>query len=257
MAGLLDTVSTLEVAGIAHAGAGHDVDAACRAALLIPQGWRVAVVAFADYPPEWAATPTLAGINYVPVPPDAPTWSRVNEAISAARVDADLVVFSIHWGPNMSVRPSPAFRRFARSVIDAGTDIFWGHSAHVPHGVEVWNGKPILYDTGDFIDDYAIDPLLRNDLSAIFLVEVRPTGITRVSAVPVVIDNMRVDLAEGSERDWMLDRIACASRELGSAPVQSARRVFFTIPSARARLPRMSGRSKAGPDAQRQPADGD
>ena len=39
-----------------------------------------------------------------------------------------------------------------------GVDIYYGHSAHVFQGVEVYRGKPILYDTGDFIDDYAVNP---------------------------------------------------------------------------------------------------
>jgi poly-gamma-glutamate synthesis protein (capsule biosynthesis protein) len=34
----------------------------------------------------------------------------------------------------------------------------------------------ILYDTGDFVDDYAIDPALRNDLSALFLVRLPTTA---------------------------------------------------------------------------------
>jgi poly-gamma-glutamate synthesis protein (capsule biosynthesis protein) len=34
----------------------------------------------------------------------------------------------------------------------------------------------ILYDTGDFVDDYAIDPALRNDLGALFLVRLPTTA---------------------------------------------------------------------------------
>jgi poly-gamma-glutamate synthesis protein (capsule biosynthesis protein) len=34
----------------------------------------------------------------------------------------------------------------------------------------------ILYDIGDFVDDYAIDPALRNDLSALFLVRLPTTA---------------------------------------------------------------------------------
>ena len=69
----------------------------------------------------------------------------------------------------MRSRPTSEFRVFARRVIEAGADVFWGHSAHIVQGVEVWRGKPILYDTGDFVDDYAVDTNLRNDLSGLFL----------------------------------------------------------------------------------------
>ena len=40
-----------------------------------------------------------------------------------------------------------------------------GHSAHLFQGIEFYKGKLILYDTGDFVDDYQVDPLLRNDRS--------------------------------------------------------------------------------------------
>jgi poly-gamma-glutamate synthesis protein (capsule biosynthesis protein) len=72
----------------------------------------------------------------------------------------------------MVERPRDIFRRFARSVVDRGADVYYGHSAHVFQGVEVYRGKPILYDTGDFIDDYAVDDRLRNDRSFVFLVSV-------------------------------------------------------------------------------------
>jgi hypothetical protein len=62
---------------------------------------------------------------------------------------------------------------FAHKIIDFGADIYWGHSNHMPQGIELYkhndNNKIILYDCGDFIDDYAIDSNYRNDLSFIFL----------------------------------------------------------------------------------------
>lgn len=38
---------------------------------------------------------------------------------------------------------------------ELGADVYYGHSAHLCQGIEIHRGKPILYDTGDFIDDYA------------------------------------------------------------------------------------------------------
>jgi poly-gamma-glutamate capsule biosynthesis protein CapA/YwtB (metallophosphatase superfamily) len=51
-----------------------------------------------------------------------------------------------------------------------GADIYWGHSNHIPQGIEIYKqNKIIMYDCGDFIDDYAVDPMYRNDLSSFFL----------------------------------------------------------------------------------------
>lgn len=213
-AGLLETVRVLDEAGIAHAGAGATRASAAAPAYLTSNGVRVSIVAFADHPLEWAATDQSPGINFTNVDR---AIAGVRDAIAEARGRADVVVFSIHWGPNMRARPSGAFREFAQSVIDAGADVFWGHSAHVVQGIEFWHDGVILYDTGDFIDDYAIDVSLRNDLSALFFVSVGPAGVTGVELLPVQIDDMRVSVAHGASRERFISRLATLCAEMGTA----------------------------------------
>jgi poly-gamma-glutamate synthesis protein (capsule biosynthesis protein) len=228
--GMAETLTVLDQAGIAHAGAGADLPSASEPAVLSARRVQVNVVAFADYPPEWAATPTTPGINYTPVSLDPQEFVRVEQALSAARQQADLVIFSIHWGPNMNLRPTDLFRQFAHRVIDAGADIFWGHSAHVVQGVEVYRGKPILYDTGDFIDDYAVDDLLRNDLSALFLLRVNPLAtVERVDLVPVLISDMQVNLAPERERASFIKRLTLLCGEMGTELEIAADKVSITV----------------------------
>lgn len=218
-AGLLETVQLLDAAGIAHAGAGADLAAAAAPARLQAGGWRVAVVAFADHPQQWAAAPGRPGINYTPISVHPADFVPVARALADARQGADLVVFTIHWGPNMRPRPTPEFQAFARRVIEAGADVFWGHSAHVVQGVEIYRDRLILYDTGDFVDDYVVAPDLRNDLSALFLVRVAPDGSLSLDVEPVRIMDRQVTLAEGPERDWFLQRLQGLCTEMGSAVV--------------------------------------
>ncbi len=214
--GLLETVRVLDEAGIAHAGAGGNSDLACAPAWIAAGGFRVGIVAFADHPREWAASPTAPGINYIPISTEAAVMRRVEAALKAARQDADFVIFTIHWGPNMRSRPTSEFRAFSRAVLSAGADLFWGHSAHLVQGVEFRDGKPILYDTGDFVDDYAVDSELRNDLSALFRVAIRPPEIESVEAIPVSIDDMRVSLAHGTNRARFLRHLTALCSELGT-----------------------------------------
>jgi poly-gamma-glutamate capsule biosynthesis protein CapA/YwtB (metallophosphatase superfamily) len=229
MPGLLETVEVLDRASIAHAGAGPHLAGAREPARLRADGLRVAIVAAADYPRHWAATPDSAGMNYVEVSVDDEDFAPIAGSLRAARGEADLVVFSIHWGPNMRLRPPPDFRDFARAVIDAGADVFWGHSAHVVQGIEVWNGKPILYDTGDFVDDYAVDPQLRNDLSALFLLRVRDSQVEEIEIVPAAIGEMQVNLAHRTEREFFLDRLAELSAELGTEVVKAEGKARVSI----------------------------
>ncbi len=217
--GLIDTLETLDRAGIAHAGAGRNAAHAARPALV--SGGRpptsIALIAFTDNEPAFAATRDHAGTQYLPVSLAPESVGRVADAIGAARAaGATIVVFSNHWGPNMRLRPTTLFRDFAHAVIDLGADIYYGHSAHVFQGIEIYAGKPILYDTGDFIDDYAVDRELRNDWSLVFRLRMEGSQLHRIDLFPVTLAYARVAQAHGSERDEILDRMELLSSEMGT-----------------------------------------
>jgi poly-gamma-glutamate capsule biosynthesis protein CapA/YwtB (metallophosphatase superfamily) len=225
--GLLDTLARLCAAGIGYAGAGRDLEEAGRPVLL---DGGVALVAFTDNEPPFAARPDKPGTNYLPVSLEPEVLHRVEEAIEAAReAGAETVVFSNHWGPNMVERPREIFRRFARAVVDLGADVYYGHSAHVFQGVEIYRGKPILYDTGDFIDDYAVDPRLRNDRSFLFRVSVEGGDLGRLELFPVSLPYARVELARGDEREAILDRMVILSAEMGTALERREDRLVLDI----------------------------
>ena len=212
--GLLDTLAHLEAAGIRYAGAGRNPAEAARPVLL-EEG--VALVAFTDNEQPFAAGPDKPGTNYLPVSLEPEVMRRVEEAVGTAReAGADTVVFSNHWGPNMVERPRGIFRRFARAVVDRGADVYYGHSAHVFQGVEIYRGKPILYDTGDFIDDYAVDPDLRNDRSFLFRLSTEDGELGRLELFPVVLPYARVELARGEEREEILGIMQDLSAEMGT-----------------------------------------
>src|ERR687893_1063015 len=220
--GLLDTLEHLKVAGIRYAGAGRSRKEAARPALLAARSAdrtsRVALLAFTNNEPPFAAGPDRPGTNYLPVSLEPDVLRRVEAAVTAAReAGAETVVFSNHWGPNMVPRPNDLFRRFAHAVMDRGADVYYGHSAHIFQGVEIYRGKPILYDTGDFIDDYMVHPNLRNDRSFLFRVSVESGDLKCLELFPVVLPYARVELARGDEREAVLDRMVILSAEMGTA----------------------------------------
>ena len=98
--------------------------------------------------------------------------------------------------------------------------MYYGHSAHVFQGVEVYRSKPILYDTGDFIDDYAVDERLRNDRSFVFLVSVEGGTFRRLQLFPVSLSFAQTGLASGGEREEILRRMKRLSAELGTTFVR-------------------------------------
>ena len=230
--GLLDTLRYLEAAGIRCAGAGRDREEAARLALFASRTadlpTRVALLAFTDNEPPFAAGSDYPGTNYLPVSLEPDVLGRVEAAVTAAReAGAKTVVFSNHWGPNMVQRPSTLFRRFAHAVIDRGVDVYYGHSAHVFQGVEIYRGKPILYDTGNFIDDYAVHPKLRNDWSFLFKISLERSEFRRMELFPVTLPYARVQLAKGSEREAILERMEHLSGEMGTVFVRHEGRLVF------------------------------
>ncbi len=56
---------------------------------------------------------------------------------TAAKVDTNFIIVSIHWGPNYAWAPSTAIQSLAHSFIDHGVNVIHGHSAHHVQGIEV------------------------------------------------------------------------------------------------------------------------
>jgi len=207
---LLDTLDHLASAGIAAVGAGPALDEARRPVILDAAGLRVAVVGATDHPADFAAGPARPGVAYADLAAGVPEWLLA--AVRDAAAHADAVLVTPHWGPNMTRAPVPHVRRAAAALVEAGATLVAGHSAHLPHGV----GGRVLYDLGDFLDDYAVDPRLRNDLGLLFLVTVDGGGPVGLEAVPLKLDFCRTSLAAGTDAAWMRRRFRDACAALGT-----------------------------------------
>jgi poly-gamma-glutamate synthesis protein (capsule biosynthesis protein) len=76
----------------------------------------------------------------------------------------------------------------------------------------------ILYDTGDFLDDYQTDARLRNDWSFIFLIDLEGGRLARLRLVlvPVTLKLAQVNLAEGADAAAICLRMQAAAAQLGT-----------------------------------------
>ena len=205
--GLVDTLKVLDNAHITHVGAGLTIDDARKPVILEKKGIRIGVLGYTDNEPTWLAGVTTPGTNYIKVG-DRSQLTYITQL----KQHVDIVVVTIHWGPNMREYPTEEFRNFAHAMIDAGADIIHGHSAHIVQPIERYRDKLIMYDTGDFVDDYAVDPQLRNDLSFIFLITIDKSAIIKnIDLVPTKISMMQVNTATGSDRTWLEKRMKMLS----------------------------------------------
>ncbi|MFI0510592.1 CapA family protein [Streptomyces sp. WSLK1-5] len=227
---LLDTRLHLARAGIRTVGAGATPEEARAPLVLEAGGLRIGVVAVTDHPAEFAAADHRPGVAYADLwHEDVHTW--LTDTIGRLARTTDMVLVSVHWGPNMTARPVPHVRRAAPALTAAGADLAIGHSAHVFHGFT----HHVLYDLGDFIDDYAVHPALRNDLGLLWLVTLDEHGPLRTEAVPIALDYCHTRLVDRAEYTWTADRLIRACAELGTHVTDEGDRLAVDWPRPTAR----------------------
>jgi poly-gamma-glutamate synthesis protein (capsule biosynthesis protein) len=117
----------------------------------------------------------------------------------------------------MVEEPPDRFCEFARWLVAEGVDVVHGHSAHVFQGVEVHRGRPVLYDTGDFVDDYAVDGRLHNDRGFLFELTVSPEGDpSKLRLRPTEIRDRSVEWASPRVAEWSRERMRERSGPFGT-----------------------------------------
>lgn len=184
---LRDTLWTLDSAGIAHAGAGTNWYDASQPTVCEVHGVRIAFISFTDNEPEWAAADDQAGIFYVPIGESASLEDELLELVQTAKERNDFAIVAAHWGGNWGWTPPREQVLLGHRLIDAGADVVIGHSPHVFRGVEIYRSHPIVYSAGNFVDDYRVDKVERNDWSFIFILETDGLRFQRLRLHPTVI----------------------------------------------------------------------
>ena len=231
---LRDTDTHLTEAGIAHAGAGTDRQSALEPAVFEAGDRTVAAFGLTDQAREFAAGASTPGTAFVTLEPGRSATRSLVEAIldRAAAHDPDLVVASLHWGPNWETEPRAVHERFGRWLIERGVDVVHGHSAHVLQGVEVYQGRPIIYDAGDFVDDYVSyqdRQGVRNKRSALFELVVRDGDLDELVVEPIEIVDETATLADGEVAEWVRDTLEARSAAFDTAVERSDDRLAFPL----------------------------
>jgi poly-gamma-glutamate capsule biosynthesis protein CapA/YwtB (metallophosphatase superfamily) len=186
--GIDNTLREVGRRGIAHAGIGATPAEAAAPAYLRVGSMTVALVSSAS---GLIAEGAAARVNELRVlagdvvneanedlldaprnVPNAEDAARILEAIREAKARADLVVVYQHnhvfgnhsfrtiFSEGMAERlaPNAWLRDWVHAEVNAGADVIVMHGAPLLHGVEIFRGKPIFFDLGNFI--YNVPPAI-------------------------------------------------------------------------------------------------
>uniref|UniRef100_UPI004057AA84 CapA family protein n=1 Tax=Acetatifactor sp. TaxID=1872090 RepID=UPI004057AA84 len=144
---LLDTLATLDAAGIAHMGAGENLSEAMEPVYMEVDGKIIAFVA-ASRAEKNKMTPQATENNpgilrcYDP--------ELFKQVIAEADANADFVLAYVHWGTENSYQLEEAQLTTGKEYLDAGADVVIGAHSHCLQGMEYYEGKPIIYSLGNY-----------------------------------------------------------------------------------------------------------
>jgi Bacterial capsule synthesis protein PGA_cap len=112
--------------------------------------------------------------------------------IAAAARQADIVLVSVHSGPEYIHVATPATVSRYHALIEAGADVVIGHHPHVVQGVELYRGGAIFYSLGNF--SFASHTLRHKETGAklysmIGRVVLEDGKVSEVRVVPLYVNN--------------------------------------------------------------------
>ena len=259
VAGIQNALDQANRLKLAHAGTGNTVaEAVAPGYLKTPKG-TVALVAMASglVPEGGSASATRPGVNELRVEGNKPNEEdaqRILQSIRAAGTRADLVIVYEHNHvfdkPFRTImleelperlRPPEWLKKWTHAEVDAGADIIVMHGAPLLHGVEIYRGRPIFYDLGNFIfqappaDILLDEPIVWESVVAyvefqgktLKSIQIRPIAQNKIGeGQPDTHDEHTNNLflqtrglptpATGEQAHYILERLADLSRPFGT-----------------------------------------
>jgi poly-gamma-glutamate capsule biosynthesis protein CapA/YwtB (metallophosphatase superfamily) len=274
--GILNTIAEVDRRGIVHAGIGRTLNDASAPGYLKTTKGTIALVSSASglIASGGMAGASRPGVNELRIkagdkdneantdlpgaPPNTPyaeDAERILHNIRQARQNADLVIvyqhnhvfgnrsFTTIFTEGMAERlaPNDWLKKWVHAEVDAGADIVVMHGAPLLHGIELYRGRPIFYDLGNFI--YNVPPSLTyihepiNFESAVVYLEYQGKNLRSISMRPIVMNILgegQPDVhdpratnpflftrglpspASGAQAGYILERVADLSRPFGT-----------------------------------------
>lgn len=197
-AAFLDTLTTLEEAGITYVGAGRNLEEARRPVYYIIDNMKIAFVSATqierlDNPDTKGATDSSAGVFRC--------WNGDNliETVKEAKENSDFVIVYLHWGTENEVNIDWAQEKQAPEVAAAGADLIIGDHPHCLQQISVVQGVPVIYSLGNFwFNSKTVD-------TGMVKVTLSRDGLQEFQFIPCLQSGSRTTLLQGEEKTRVLD----------------------------------------------------
>lgn len=195
--GLLDTLTTLEEAGMPYVGAGRNLEEAIRPVYFVSGDIKIAMVSATqierlDNPDTRGATENSPGVFRC--------WNpeKLYEVVAKAKENSDFVIVYIHWGTENEAEPDWAQLEQALKLAEAGADLIIGGHTHCLQGIQYYGDVPVLYSLSNFwFNSKTVDTCL-------FKVNITKDGIESMQFIPAIQQDSRTDLAYGTEKERII-----------------------------------------------------
>lgn len=146
--GFLDTLDTLEDAGIVYSGGGRDLSEASAVRYFIVGGRKIAIISATEIE-RFSHYTKKAGEN-TPGVLKTQQEKELKAAIKSAGKNSDYVIAYIHWGEEGRIHYGSDQTALAKLCADAGADAVIGGHPHRLQGVEFIGDTPVAYSLGNF-----------------------------------------------------------------------------------------------------------
>lgn len=209
--GLLDTLDTLEEAGVFGIGAGRNIKEASAPLYFIVNDIKIALVAATqierlENPDTKGATESCPGVFRCLNP------AKLYETVRMAKENSDFVIVCVHWGTENQAEADWAQLDQAPGIANAGADLIIGDHPHCLQGITYCGDTPVLYSLGNFwFSSKTLD-------TGMVRVAVDKDGLKSLQFIPAIQSGCRVDMVHGEEKE----RILAYMRELSPGVVIDA-----------------------------------
>ena len=195
---LLDTLDTLNEAGIPYVGAGRNSEEASKVVFYEKDGLKVGIVSATEV--ERLASPDTKGATE-----NSPGTFRcfqndaLEDVIRDAKTKCDFLIVYVHWGTESTDELDWSQPGQAVDFTAAGADVIIGAHPHVLQEIAYVNDVPVFYSLGN----YWVNSKTQD--SCLVTLEIGSEGLVSAKFIPCRTEGSKTYLATDAEAERILN----------------------------------------------------